>query len=69
MKERCEYKIEPRPWKEHVQIYFLVNSPLERLVSRFGMMIPPMGLTVFVKDVVNGLSADKLIDLELSVSF
>lgn len=52
-----------------MQIYFLVNSPLERLVSRFGMMIPPMGLTVLVKDVVNGLSADKLIELELSVSF
>lgn len=52
-----------------MQIYFLVNSPLERPVSRFGMMIPPMGLTVLVKDVVNGLSADKLIELELSVSF
>lgn len=52
-----------------MQIYFLVNSALERLVSSFGMVIPPMGSTVIVEDVVNGLRADKLIELELSVSF
>lgn len=48
-------------------MYFLVNSPLQRLVSRFGMVISSMGQTIIVKDV-NGLSADKLIELELSGS-
>lgn len=52
-----------------MQIYFLVDSPPERLVSAFGMVTPPMGLTVIVEDAVNGLSADKVISLELSGFF
>lgn len=52
-----------------MQIYFLVNSPLERLVSTFGTVTPLMGLTIIVEDAVNGLSADELIELELSGFF
>lgn len=41
----------------------------QRLVSKCGMEIPWMGLTTIVKGVVNGPSADKLIEPELSGSF
>lgn len=46
-----------------------INSPLERLVSIFGMGTPLMSLNMIVQDVVNGLSADKLTELQLSGFF
>ena len=51
------------------QFRFMVSSPLERLVSRSGMLMLLMGLATIVQAAVSGLSADERIELQLYGSF